>query len=700
MPHQLIRTHFKLLKILPLLSSKRKTATLDSQMSMCRKNPLIDPGKDDTGSGSGASLHRPLTVSGGLHLPIELRRLVTQFGLKAVTIPTDEQFALIMLPFINDGPQKPGETFDAYRLRVNRATVNMGVEHRFVPKYLAKHEFPTKSAYDKARGNHQSWLKCRQRAHRNMLDPKHSTFDAAYVEKWTAARKERHTVNALRRHNALERARNHFPGGEELLTPEPPECSDDELWDWNSRGPIATDPNSRIVRADRKHETISPHERFRMAAPDSEVDIPGSHDMGPAPMPITTDTPVTQTPHSGSTTTRPAARRRFEKTSTSRIDKGTRGRSSTTVGRQPSTAPRRRPDIPKNPTSCNNCERKARHCDGKRPCDSCRLWREVQLCDASNENTNISMMSHSQRLSGYNPGYIQPPAFPAPPSSLVNLYVAEGSPPTYDAVQEPDWTSTAPYSPTWMSTGTSLPNSDLVDPDPPRVARAVFTSVSAAFVWDAQPRPGPLILLLPKPVFPDIKETRVPSDVRDLDATKCCDEVTCKVNPNAFYMDELLETENRYCESVPAKACDHLEHGNHYSCQECHDQQAQYHHDEEDGYPHGVVRSTKAFFCDECTYAVQQKYRSRQGVAVPQLGYCLCVSQLKHAWLCHDHKRYALDTLSDRAEAVRRWLLKRNTQCKEQCLGCHLKEPSDVEDAWKCLCCQETVVAHGGMARL
>jgi hypothetical protein len=665
-------------------------------MSMCRKHPLIDPredmGEDDTGS--SASAHQPLTISRSLHLPIELHRLVAQFGLKAATIPTAEQFALIMLPFIDDGPQKPGETFDAYRLRVNRATVNMGIEHRFVPKYLAKHEFPTKSAYDKARGNHQSWLKCRQKAHRNMLDPSHSTFDAEYVEKWTAARKDRHAVNALRRHNALERAQKHFAGGEELLTPEPPECSDDELWDWNSRGPIATDPNSRIVRADRKHETISPHGRFRVPTQDAEVDIPGDHDTGPALTLTTSDTPVIQTPHSGNTATQPAARRHPGKTSTSKVDTGTRGRSSTTAGRQPSTAPRRRPDIPKIPTSCNNCERNARHCDGKRPCNSCRLWGEVQLCDASNEDTDVSMKSHSQQLSGYSPGYIQPPATPAPPSFPVNPYVAEGSP-TYNAVQESDWMSTGPYSPSWMSTGTSSPNFNPVDPDPPRATRAVFTSVSAAFVWDAQPRPGPLVLLLPEPVFPYIKDTRVPSNVRDLDLTKRCNEVACKVNPNTFFMDQLSETEDRYCKSVPAKACDHLGHGNHYSCQECHDQQTQYYEKEENGYPHGVVRSTKAFFCSECTYSVKQKYRSRQGVAVPQLGYCLCVSQLKHAWLCHDHKRYALDTLRNRAEAVRRWLLKNNTQCKQQCLGCNLKEPSDVEEAWMCLCCQETVVAHG-----
>jgi hypothetical protein len=177
--------------------------TLNSQMSMFRKHPHIDPRLFNTEEGlgdsedidmgkeedSGASAHEPLAVFQSLHLPIELRRLVPKIGLKPKAIPTAEQFALIMLPFVDDGPQKPCETFDAYRLRVNRATVNMGIEHRFVPKYLAKHEFPTKSEYDKARGNHQSRLRCRQKAHRNMLDPNHAEFNAAYVEKWTAARK-------------------------------------------------------------------------------------------------------------------------------------------------------------------------------------------------------------------------------------------------------------------------------------------------------------------------------------------------------------------------------------------------------------------------------------------------------------------------------------------------------------------------------
>jgi hypothetical protein len=71
----------------------------------------IDIGKDDS-VGSGVLAHEPLTVSQDLHLPIELRRLVAKFGMHAKTIPTAEQFALIMLPFVDDGPQKPCETFE------------------------------------------------------------------------------------------------------------------------------------------------------------------------------------------------------------------------------------------------------------------------------------------------------------------------------------------------------------------------------------------------------------------------------------------------------------------------------------------------------------------------------------------------------------------------------------------------------------
>jgi hypothetical protein len=198
------------------------------------------------------------------------------------------------------------------------------------------------------------------------------------------------------------------------------------------------------------------------------------------------------------------------------------------------------------------------------------LWEESELCDTSNEDRNYELEPQvddgKAKTSEQVPGDFQLPVIP--PRSSINSfgYTFEDPQPTFSGNGprlQPDFEvarsqreeqmengSSADEAlqnsgVNWMSFGPYSPSSNTIDPDredTPPVVITGLTFVSTPSISLPQTLSALLIFSLGEPAFPDMKEIRVPSDVRDLDPTRRCDEVAHRLNPNTFFMDEFLRT--------------------------------------------------------------------------------------------------------------------------------------------------------------
>ncbi|KAG4441890.1 hypothetical protein IFR05_002631 [Cadophora sp. M221] len=157
--------------------------------------------------------------------------------------------------YVNDGPQGPHEDATQYRMRIRRATENMGIEHRVMP-VLSEEEIRQfngdKVAIDEARRKLKNKIRRDSTTHHSKLkyDGNNHTHDKDYASTWKAEKRARQARNAVRRRNAQEKLRAEFMTrneclGQRLPTPPPPDDSCDELYDFT----IANRP--RIVAQQR-----------------------------------------------------------------------------------------------------------------------------------------------------------------------------------------------------------------------------------------------------------------------------------------------------------------------------------------------------------------------------------------------------------------------------------------------------------------
>ncbi len=137
-----------------------------------------------------------------------------------------------LLYYVDDSTQRKGETLRDYSTRMVRAVENMGFEVRMRPS-------PGVPGRSEQYGQ-KRWIISRGGNEYRLKFTPGSNYDAEYVRAWRVEKAARQARNAQRRAEALQRLRNEhenigLPG---LPSPPPVEDSVDELYTFNSTGPL------------------------------------------------------------------------------------------------------------------------------------------------------------------------------------------------------------------------------------------------------------------------------------------------------------------------------------------------------------------------------------------------------------------------------------------------------------------------------
>jgi hypothetical protein len=149
-----------------------------------------------------------------------------------------------LLYYVDDGPQRAGESWEDYRERRNRCAQNMFTVYR--PPRLALSGTRQERMRQLARYNFDE-AEHRDRLDRNRPD----TYDRTYEQGWRAWQAKRRAYNARRRTQHRERLRREYENHGFPNFPDPPdyENSGDELWTHDGLGPLP--PTSNGASQDR-----------------------------------------------------------------------------------------------------------------------------------------------------------------------------------------------------------------------------------------------------------------------------------------------------------------------------------------------------------------------------------------------------------------------------------------------------------------
>ncbi|KAE9372450.1 hypothetical protein N431DRAFT_457163 [Stipitochalara longipes BDJ] len=105
--------------------------------------------------------------------------------------------------YVDDGPQRIGETLEDYWIRSQRAITNMNLEIRRRPLQPANPNVADLREYERTVINQEI-------THRERLAQGEETFDADYVARWQHAKQAQHATNAERRIAAIDRLRRQY----------------------------------------------------------------------------------------------------------------------------------------------------------------------------------------------------------------------------------------------------------------------------------------------------------------------------------------------------------------------------------------------------------------------------------------------------------------------------------------------------------
>lgn len=209
--------------------------------------------------------------------------------------------------------------------------------------------------------------------------------------------------------------------------------------------------------------------------------------------------------------------------------------------------------------------------------------------------------------------------------------------------------------------------------------------------WDGNPSPvGPVP---DGNVFPEIprlrcywvdEATEIPDGFQDGAAGECWELVP------SFGNTQLFGVASGICMTRPAKACDHSGHSLAwwYTCRLCHQNQ--------DSYVLNAqaveIERTKARLCKSCT---QKAKKSPTAV----LGWCLCSSQLRTSWLCHEDRQAAILILQAHNTLTKAHIIRAGQGRDNFCIGCYVNDADPQSSAWGCIACREWVVEDPSLYR-
>lgn len=72
---------------------------------------------------------------------------------------------------------------------------------------------------------------------------------------------------------------------------------------------------------------------------------------------------------------------------------------------------------------------------------------------------------------------------------------------------------------------------------------------------------------------------------------------------------------------------------------------------------------------------------------------CLCIGQLKMAWLCREHRLSAIERISERTRKFDRWRIREGLGEGAKCPMCDERKGDASSRVWLCGACGEKVVA-------
>lgn len=209
--------------------------------------------------------------------------------------------------------------------------------------------------------------------------------------------------------------------------------------------------------------------------------------------------------------------------------------------------------------------------------------------------------------------------------------------------------------------------------------------------WDGNPAPvGPVP---DGNIFPDIpklryywmdKENGIPDGFQDGAAGDCWEIVPSFGNAGLFGVEPAI------CMTGPAKACDHSGHSLAwwYTCRDCHQNQNSYVRNTQAV----EIERTKARLCKSCTKKAKQS-------PTAVLGWCLCSSQLRTSWLCHEDRQAAILILGAHNTLMKVHIVRAGQGRDNFCIGCYVNDADPQSSAWGCLACREWVVEDPSLDR-
>jgi hypothetical protein len=645
----------------------------------------------------------------------------------------EEERGQQLLYYVDASKQRPGETSPDYSTRMLRAVENMGLEIRQKPKPAPGAKNRTKeykAQYERNRYN----IKKGETEHRLKLTPG-PKYDEKYVRTWRNQKTTRQARNAQRRAAALQRLRNEYEsiGLPSLPSPPPVEDSGDELYTFNSKGPIQQPAGNEVATKTASPRTAALRPAALKTAPPLPPPPEGTSYSPIRCAPCAKAKEICSMPH----TQRPCER-------CVRLGKQDQcipclNKKRTTplkigVGPYPerSSALRLRSvDLVREP--CENCQRKSRTCTGNRPCAPCVLWGEAHLCDPSHQDQNYHAepqmnadygfkndFNHGAFATsqGFGNEYLPQQGFTdsQPFSDLRGTFQERNM--EYGTAEQQLQASSS----IWMG-GSSLDasgwpqmgflnDSEEVYPDvdfepfgilSPANGGSTMTNTldnmidPSAFnqvtnsqllnyrlagmqVPPAREDPNDPTSLTGSEVLPRIKrisQGQDRPDVSRMNPNLGCNELT-------GHFTYPLGT----CSATPTMPCDHLDHPDFNICEECRDlQQAHVMVDEI-----AVISKTKVHMCQNCADKTRTEKKFGIGNDI-QEGNCSCVRQLRDTWLCHIHRRAAIEAVKEKSELNAEFLQRSSWSGQTPpCPICWGRPQDNGSGGWMCVACNERVV--------
>ncbi|KAH8769536.1 hypothetical protein BGZ57DRAFT_897983 [Hyaloscypha finlandica] len=383
---------------------------------------------------------------------------------------------------------------------------------------------------------------------------------------------------------------------------------------------------------------------------------------------------------------------------------------------------------------CSTCKKNLRSCDGNRPCQECLIHGELD-CDAEifdqpyrpSRDMMTTPVRNQQSRTGYptpvSRGPRQTYDAPAPSSSMVSQdmeTIDVDAPPlqdylnsqrrivpnaTAEAVREeasggwrggretadadadaedieklgedvtlgePDFFSNEVDIRSQSNANTTRNNTSDNAADQERAPGQSQNPALPAYDGRTARQQAQSSRAITNPVNPHIRIMRAPSN-NPPDMSKRCDE---PISP----------PDGPKCKERPTRSCDWIGHAWYNVCKDC-DGNARA---GDLGLNEAILAQTQNHMCSECAQETKIRFTQHPTSEI-QARECLCIGQIRMAWLCGTHRNEATQYIEGRAKFFEH--SRKTRGLYGRCPVCDDREGDDSTGVWECGACRETVIA-------